>query len=506
LIHFYKRESRFVNKMKLLCFMLSLSVAGSLAEIASDEGVLVLTEANFQEAIDNNDYLLVEFYAPWCGHCKALAPEYAKAAGMLAEKDSSIKLGKVDATEESKLAEKFEVRGYPTLKFFKNGKDQEYTGGRTADTIVTWLDKKTGPPAKTIETSDDLKKFQEDNDIAVVGFFKDAASADAKVYLTVADQMDDYPFAIVSDDALFTESKVDKDGIVLFKKFDEGRNDFEGEVTEEAVTKFISGNALPLVVEFNQDTAQKIFSGEVKSHLLLFLSAAAEDFDAKVDIARGIAKDHKGQMLFVTINTDEEDHKRIMEFFGMEESELPSMRIIKLEEDMSKFRPESTELSEDNIRAFIKQYLDGDLKPHLMSEEIPEDWDKEGVKVLVGKNFEQVALDTGKDVLVEFYAPWCGHCKQLAPTWDKLGEKYKDSETIVIAKMDSTANEVEDVKIQGFPTIKLFKKGDNKIVDYNGERTLDGLVKFLESDGVDGAAADDDMDEDEEDDLGHDEL
>lgn len=72
--------------------------------------------------------------------------------------------------------------------------------------------------------------------------------------------------------------------------------------------------------------------------------------------------------------------------------------------------------------------------------------------------------------------------------------------------MDSTANEVEDVKVQGFPTIKLFKK-DNTIVDYNGERTLDGLVRFLESDGVDGAAAEgDDEDEDEDDDLGHDEL
>jgi len=481
-------------------------LGGSLAEITKDEGVLVLTEANFQEAIDGNEFLLVEFYAPWCGHCKALAPEYVKAAQALAEKDSPIKLGKVDATEESKLAEKFDVRGYPTLKFFKNGKDLEYNGGRTADTIVTWLEKKTGPPAKTIDSVDTAKAFIEENEIAVIGFFKDLESEDAKAFLGAAGSMDDYPFGITTVSEVIDEYKVKESGIVLFKKFDEGRNDLEGEVNEESITKFVSGNALPLVVEFNQETAQKIFSGEIKSHLLLFVSATAEDYSAKVDIAKGIAKDHKGEMLFVTINTDEEDHKRIMEFFGLEESELPSMRIIKLEEDMSKFKPESTELSDENIRKFVKQYLEGSLKPHLMSEEIPEDWDKEPVKVLVGKNFDQVAKDTTKDVLVEFYAPWCGHCKQLAPTWDKLGEKFKDSETVVIAKMDSTANELEDVKVQGFPTIKLFKKGDNKVIDYNGERTLEGFVKFIESDGVHGAAIEGEDEDDEDDDLGHDEL
>lgn len=69
-----------------------------------------------------------------------------------------------------------------------------------------------------------------------------------------------------------------------------------------------------------------------------------------------------------------------------------------------------------------------------------------------------------------------------------MGEKFKDSETIVVAKMDATANEMEHTKITSFPTIKMYKKGDNAIVDYNGERTLEGFTKFLESGGLEDTA------------------
>merc|ERR1712203_1290056 len=202
------RQERRTMKFSLFIVTALMAFSAYADEVTKEEGVLVLTTKNFDAVLSENEFVLVEFYAPWCGHCKALAPEYAKAAGQLAEKDSPVKLGKVDATEEGPLAEKFEVRGYPTLKFFKNGKPMEYNGGRTAETIITWVEKKTGPAAVTLADVDAAKKFVEDNEIAVVGFFAEAEGAAAKAFLEVAGAMDDLKFALGNAD-IAAEHKVE---------------------------------------------------------------------------------------------------------------------------------------------------------------------------------------------------------------------------------------------------------------------------------------------------------
>jgi len=103
------------------------------------------------------------------------------------------------------------------------------------------------------------------------------------------------------------------------------------------------------------------------------------------------------------------------------------------------------------------------------------------VKTLTTENFDSIALDTNKDVLVEFYAPWCGHCKKLAPIYDELATAFSEEKNIVIAKVDATVDEALAAKygIKGYPTLKWFGKGATAAEDYNGGRSLEDFVKWI---------------------------
>ncbi|KAL6255767.1 hypothetical protein P5V15_013010 [Pogonomyrmex californicus] len=150
--------------------------SGSDSKNKDSKDVIELTDGNFDKTVLNSeDMWLVEFYAPWCGHCKNLAPEWAAAATELKGK---VKLGALDATVNTLKASEYEIKGYPTIKFFAPGKKdadsvQDYDGGRTSGDIVNWALEKLAeniptPEIVQITSEQKLKSACEDKPICVV--------------------------------------------------------------------------------------------------------------------------------------------------------------------------------------------------------------------------------------------------------------------------------------------------------------------------------------------------
>jgi len=446
-----------------------------ISVFAEESDVVVLTDENFDTTLASNDLILVEFYAPWCGHCKKLVPEYEKAATEL--KGKAV-LAKLDATTETNAAESHDIRGYPTIKLFRKGKPTEYKGGRTAQNIVEFIEKYIGDAVTSLASSSDVKKFIESNKASALGFFSDKNSEEYKTFVKVADSLrDSLAFGEVFDVNIANEYKVKAPTVVIFKT-GEDNTVYEDTFEETKLTEWLESYSVPLVGEISQDSYQKFMqrglplvigfydadNKEKTTPFLKTLTAIAKKFQTKISFSYGDGKMYKQQVTRMGLNADN----------------LPTLGLTEINEGTNYPYSQAKELTVESISAFLQEFLDGKIEPFLRSDPIPESNDAP-VKVVVGKSFADIVLDPKTNVLLEFYAPWCGHCKKLSPIYDELGLSYKNQNDVVIAKMDATTNDPpKGHNIQGFPTIKFFPTNNKAGVLYEGDRSLESLKKFID--------------------------
>jgi len=483
--------------MKAIALSCALLLAATIVFVRANEedvdesDVHVLTADNFDDFVKGEDLAVVEFYAPWCGHCKHLKPEYAKAATDL--KSVGVKLGKVDATVHNSLGSKYKVQGYPTLFLFRNGRDFEYKGPREHKGIVDYVKKQIGPAAKPLTNLEEFKDFvdvsEEDNDYVVVGFF-DGANAKSQLHssflLSSAKLRDDFLFGIVTDPAVTKAAGIDvadtKEGtIVAFKAFDDKRTVYTGSTKTAAVQDWLVTNSLPLIGVFNKERAPryqkrglpiaKFFTKQLDRN-----GANAKHMVYFMNRLEPAAKDVIGKILVTLANATDPELAHAMEDYGWKGKE--NGLVIESANGKQKYRFEKA-LKAENVKKFFADFLSNKLEQWIKSEEPPVTNDGP-VKIVTGKTFSQI-VDNDKDVLIEFYAPWCGHCKSLAPKWDKLGKKFKGVDSVVIAKIDGTANDYPpEYSVSGFPTIYFRPAGkDSKPKPYEGDREVTDFVAYL---------------------------
>lgn len=99
---------------------------------------------------------------------------------------------------------------------------------------------------------------------------------------------------------------------------------------------------------------------------------------------------------------------------------------------------------------------------------------------MVADTLQDMVFNSVKNVLLEFYAPWCGHCKQLAPILDEVAVSFESDADVMIAKIDATANDIPQgtFDVQGYPTL-YFKTASGKISQYEGDRTKEDIIDFI---------------------------
>ncbi len=337
-------------------------------------------------------------------------------------------------------------------------------------------------PAVSEVTKDTLEEFKKADKVVLVAYLDAADKASSEVFNKAAEALrDNYPFGVSTDASLAEAEGVTAPAVVLYKDFDEGKSVFSAKFDAEAIEKFAKTSATPLIGEIGPETYSDYMSAGLP---LAYIFAETEEERKEIsEKLKPVAEAQRGVVNFGTI-----DAKAFGAHAGnlnLKTDKFPAFAIQEVAKNQKFPFDQDKEITLEAIKAFVDDFVGGKVEPSIKSEPIPET--QEGpVAVVVAKNYNDIVLDDTKDVLIEFYAPWCGHCKSLAPKYEELGALYAKSEfkdQVVIAKVDATANDVPD-EIQGFPTIKLYPAGaKDKAVTYSGARTVEDLIKFIAENG-----------------------
>jgi len=331
--------------------------------------VVDLTTKTFDESVQDGNLWLLEFYAPWCGHCKKLAPILDEVAIEVGDK---MKIGKVDATAETKLAKRYAVNSYPTLKFARNGDLdtlQPYEGPRTHQGLVNFAQKMTGPAVTRGASASKVQQFLEEGKIVVV--LGDASpqgggSHAAQAFAIAGQNLQhmEVEFAIVEDAGALAELGLGKSGVSV-AKLEKGEKPifYDGKHDTESLEAWSKINSIPLVVELGQHNFRQV--GELGPLMAIGVVDPEQTKETEAfvqslkDVARTLPSEDKEKFVFGYI--DGKKWARFVKQFNIK-GDLPRLFVLDYQSKSFFEDPEVDEFEE--IETFLKDINSGKVPAH----------------------------------------------------------------------------------------------------------------------------------------------
>lgn len=276
----------------------------------------------------------------------------------------------------------------------------------TTSSIISYMTKQSLPAVSVID-SKTIEDFKKQDKVVVVGYFAADDKTSNTTFTAIAESLrDSYLFGATNDKALADKESVKQPAVVLYKSFDEGKDTFSEKLESEALTAFIKSSATPLVGEVGPDTYEGYMTAGLP--LLYIFAEKPKEREAFAKELKDVAKKYKGKVSVATI--DAESFGQHAGNLNLEIGKWPAAALQDIKKSLKYPFSQDEKITAKTIEKFVGDYVAGKIEPSVKSEPIPETNDGP-VTVVVAKNYNDIVLDDKKDVLIEFYAPWCGHCK-----------------------------------------------------------------------------------------------
>lgn len=351
--------------MRLLFLLATLSIFLSLpfstcsAQFTLDGTVLELTDSNFNQAISSFDYIFVDFYAPWCGHCKRLAPELDKAASILAHLKEPVVIAKINADKYSGIANKYEIDGFPTLKIFIHGVPTDYYGPRKANLLVPFLKKFVAPDVAILSSDAEIRNFIEEAGLNFPIFIGYGLNESVITNLAVKYKKRAW-FSVAKD---FSEDAMvlhDFDKvpalITLHPTYDE-RSIFYGPFEEPFLEEFVQQNMFPIVVPINYETLKQLRDDERKVVLTIMDDEKAEKSRQLIETLKAAASANRD---FIFAYVGVKQYTEFAESFEVtKKTKLPKMIVWDGNEDFFSVIGSESINEEEEQRSQVTRFMEG---------------------------------------------------------------------------------------------------------------------------------------------------
>ncbi|KAL5715276.1 protein disulfide-isomerase [Ranunculus cassubicifolius] len=327
-------------------------------EFGADGRVLELDDSNFEKAISSIDYMFVDFYAPWCGHCQRLSPELDKAAPVLANLEKPIVIAKVNADKFRSLARKYDIDGFPTLKVFMHGQPVDYYGPRKADLLVRFLKKFVAPDVALLESDGAISNFIKSSGTyfpIYIGFGLNESTISEyaikykkKAWFSVAKDF--------SEEAMLEYDVYKAPALLALHPTYKERNVFYGPFEDKFMEDYIKQNLLPLVMPVTYDTLNSLNDDDREIVLTIMENDSSEKSLALIKLLRAAASANR-DLIFGYLGFKQWED--FAETFDVDKNtKLPKMVVWnKNEEYLTVIGSESVE--EEDQGSQITQFIEG---------------------------------------------------------------------------------------------------------------------------------------------------